>query len=465
MEATAFPMAVSAARAQNPSVTPEQAQRYTFLPFGGLSLQIARAEGSYLYTQDGRRILDAAGGAIAANIGHGHPEVVDVASRALAEASYVVPPFVTEHRARLVARLQRGWLPRGVQRCIFASGGSEAVDLALRIARQHFVAKGESQRWKVIGRELSYHGTTFSTLDVGGHTKRRQGMEPWLHDFPRAPACYRLRCGLCRGESACNLRCADGFDEAIERAGPETVAAVILEPVGGSTAGALVPADGYLARVAEICKRHGVLLIADEVMSGFGRTGARFAVEHWGVTPDLLVAGKGLASGYAPICGVYATEEVAAPIAAAGLEVMFYTYSAHPAACAVADKVLEIMERDRLVERAARSGARLRARLAAELGDHPNVAEVRGRGLLQAIELVRDRATLEPFPASAKAAAAVVGAGLAHGAFFYPGGCGAAQDVVVLGPPLNASDAELDECAALLRKSLDAAVSRIAGKA
>ena len=446
-------------------MTPEQAQRYPFLPFGGLSLQIARAEGSYLYTADGRRILDAAAGAIAANIGHGHPEVVEAAARALAEVSYVVPPFVTEHRARLVERLQRAWLPRGLTRCIFASGGSEAVDLALRIARQYFVARGETKRWKVIGRELSYHGTTFGALDVGGHTKRRKGMEPWLHDFPKAPACYALRCASCRGESACNLRCADGIEEAIERAGAETVAAVILEPIGGSTAGALVPPDGYLPRVAEICRRRGVLLIADEVMCGFGRTGARFAVDHWGVLPDLMIAGKGLAAGYAPMSGVYATDAVAEPIGAAGMEVMYYTYSAHPASCAIADKVLEIMERDGLVARAVTSGERLRQRLVAELGDHPNVAEIRGRGLLQAIELVRDRATGEPFPAEAKAAGAVVGAGLAHGAFFYPGGCAPAQDVVVLGPPLNASDAELDECAALLRKALDAAVARIAAKA
>jgi adenosylmethionine-8-amino-7-oxononanoate aminotransferase len=454
----------SAGRAQNERVTPESTPQYAFLPFGGLSLQVARAEGAWLTLADGRRILDAAAGAIAASLGHGHPEVVEAAARALREVSYVVPPFVTEHRARLVERLRRAWLPPGLTRCIFASGGSESVDLALRIARQHFVARGETQRFKVIGRELSYHGTTFSTLDVGGHTKRRKGFEPWLHDWPKAPACYALRCSACRDAGACQLACADGVAAAIERAGPQSVAAVIVEPIGGSTAGALVPPDGYLPRVAEICRRYGVLLIADEVMCGFGRTGANFAVDHWRVTPDLLVAGKGLAAGYAPMGGVYATEAVAAPIGAAGMEVMYYTYSAHPAACAIADKVLEILEREALVARAARSGERLRARLEAELGEHPHVAEIRGRGLLQAIELVRDRATGEPFPPEARAAGAVVAAGLALGAFFYPGGCPPAQDVVVLGPPLNASDAELDECAALLRKSLDAAVARLAAK-
>jgi hypothetical protein len=445
-------------------MTPEQAQQYAFLPFGGLSLQVAKAQGSYFITADGRRILDVAAGAIAANIGHGHPEVIDAAARAMREVSYVVPPFVTEHRARLVERLRRSWLPAGLTRCIFASGGSEAVDLALRIARQHFVAKGEPGRFKVIGRALSYHGTTFSTLDVGGHAKRRKGFEPWLHDWPKAPACYALRCEACRGEGACNLACAEGVDEAIERAGAESVAAVILEPIGGSTAGALAPPDAYLPRVAEICKRRGVLLIADEVMCGFGRTGAKFAVDHFGVTPDLMIAGKGLAAGYAPMSGVYATDAVAEPIGAAGMEVMYYTYSAHPASCAIADKVLEIMERDGLVARAAASGAKLRSRLEAELGDHPNVAEIRGRGLLLAVELVRDRTTREPFPANAKLTGAVVAAGLAHGAFFYPGGCPPAQDVVVLGPPLNASDDELDACAGLLRKSLDAALARLAAK-
>lgn len=445
-------------------MTPEQAQQYAFLPFGGLSLQVVSAQGSHFTTADGRRILDAAAGAIAANIGHGHPEVIDAAARAMREVSYVVPPFVTEHRARLVERLRRSWLPAGLTRCIFASGGSEAVDLALRISRQHFVAKGEPGRFKVIGRALSYHGTTLSTLDVGGHAKRRKGFEPWLHDWPKAPACYALRCEACRGEGACNLVCAAGVDEAIERAGAESVAAVILEPIGGSTAGALAPPDAYLPRVAEICKRRGVLLIADEVMCGFGRTGAKFAVDHFGVTPDLMIAGKGLAAGYAPMSGVYATDAVAEPIGAAGMEVMYYTYSAHPASCAIADKVLEIMERDGLVARAAASGARLRSRLEAELGDHPNVAEIRGRGLLLAVELVRDRTTREPFPANAKLTGAVVAAGLAHGAFFYPGGCPPAQDVVVLGPPLNASDDELDACAGLLRKSLDAALARLAAK-
>src|SRR5262245_42252313 len=443
---------------------PERARLYPFLPGVGAGLPVARTEGSFLVLPDGRRILDAAGGAVVASIGHGRKEVAEVAARVLAEMSYVVPPFVTEHRVRLVERLREHWLPLGISRCVFASGGSEAIDLSLRVARQHFVSKGEPARWKVIGRELSYHGTTLSGLDVGGHVKRRKGMEPWLHELPKAPACYPLRCGMCRGAGRCTLACADALEDAIRRAGPETVAAFVFEPVGGSTAGALTAPPEYTARVGEICRRHGILTIADEVMSGFGRTGARFAVDHDGFVPDLLVGGKGLAAGYAPIVGVFAREEIAAPIAARGDEVMFYTYAAHPAACAVAERVLEIVEREGLVERCARMGQTLRERLTGALGGHPNVGEIRGRGLLQAVELVRDRATLEPFAPADRITATVVAAGLANGVFFYPAGAGAAQDANVLGPPFTVSEAELDLLVTALVKSIDGAVAHAAAR-
>jgi adenosylmethionine-8-amino-7-oxononanoate aminotransferase len=455
---------VSAGAAHNPSMDPERAREYPFLPSQGGGLVVAGTEGSFLVLADGRRILDAAGGAVIASIGHGRAEVAEVAARTLAQTTYVVPPFVTEERVRLVERLRAGWLPGDVMRCGFASGGSEAIDLAIRIVRQHFVSKGEPARWKVIGRELSYHGTTLSGLDVGGHTKRRSGLGPWLHELPKAPPPYPLRCAMCRGAGGCTLACANALEDAIQQAGPETVAAFIFEPVGGSTAGALTAAPGYLARIGEICRRHGILTIADEVMSGFGRTGARFAVDHEAFVPDLLVSGKCLASGYAPIVGVFAREEVAAPIAKQGDEVMFYTYAAHPAACAVADKVLEIMEREELVARSARMGEALRARLQAALGDHPHVAEIRGKGLLQAVELVRDRETLAPFAAEDRLTATVVAAGFANGVFLYPAGTGAAQDAIVMGPPFTVSESELDLLVTGLTKAIDGAVARVAAR-
>ncbi len=421
---------------------------------------IARAEGAWLHTEDGRRILDAAGGAVVANIGHGRREVAEAASRAMQRVSYVVPPFATEERTRLAERLRDRWLPPGVTRFFPTSGGSESVDAAIRLARQHHVSAGRDGRWKVIGRELSYHGATLATLGVGGNTKRRRDFGPLLPDFPKAPACYCLRCPLGRSYPDCRVACADALEERILEEGPDSVAAFIAEPIGGSTGGVLDPPDDYLPRIAEICRHHGVLLIADEVMCGFGRTGKRFAVDHFGVTPDILVGGKGLGGGYAPIGGVFASDAVIEPLAARGDELMFFTFGGHPTACAVADCVLDILEREQLVERAAEVGERLRKRLAT-LEGHPNVAQVRGRGLLLGIELVRDRETLEPFAPEDRLTQRVVGAGLRHGVFFYPGGTDPARDAIVLGPPFIIGDDEVEMIASVLETAIDEAVARV----
>jgi adenosylmethionine-8-amino-7-oxononanoate aminotransferase len=435
---------------------PRAIQAFSFTPTLGAGLAIERAEGCWLVAAGGHRILDAAGGAIVANVGHGRREVGEAMARAATRTTYVVPPFATEERVRLAERLRTRWLPDGLTRVLFTSGGSESVDAAIRIARQHHVASGETSRWKVVGRELSYHGITLATLAAGGHAKRRKGFEPLLLDFPHAPACYPLRCGMCTRR--CTLACADALEELLLREGPETVAAFVAEPIGGSTAGALVPPDDYWPRVADICARHGVLLIADEVMCGFGRTGRRFGVEHFGVVPDLLVGGKGLAGGYAPIGAVFAKESVVEPIAAAGQEVMFYTFGAHPAACAAAEAVLEILEREQLVARAEKMGRVLREKLALRLERHPHVAEIRGKGLLQAVELVRDRASGEPFPAEMLLTGRVVATGIKNGAFFYPGGCDPARDVLCLGPPFTISEAELDHLVDVLERSIDEVV-------
>ena len=438
----------------------ERARRFAFVPGAGPPLAVSRTEGAWLILADGRRILDAAGGAVVANVGHGRREVAQAMARALERTDYVVPPFATEERVALVERLIDRWLPPGRWRVALTSGGSESVDAALRLARQHHVAAGRPGRWKIIGRDLSYHGTTLATLAVGGHAKRRAGLEPLLLDLPKAPPCYCLRCPFGLALPSCGVACVDAIEKRIEAEGPETVAAVIAEPVVGSTAGALVPPDSYWPRLAEICRRHGALLIADEVMTGFGRTGRRFAVDHWGVVPDILVGGKGLTGGYAPMGAVFAREEVLAPIAARGEDFMFFTYGAHPAACAASLAVLDILEREALVERAAVVGKELLARLAAAFATHPHVVEVRGLGLLIGVELVRDRATREPFPSEAHVTARAVGAGLGHGVFFYPGGSGAARDVLVLGPPFTIAPEELDLLVDALPRAIDDAVGR-----
>ncbi|TMG09798.1 MAG: aspartate aminotransferase family protein [Chloroflexi bacterium] len=442
------------------TIDTDASRRTSFVPGSPAApFAVERAEGAYLITPEGRRILDAAGGAIVVNIGHGRREVAEVAAQALEHLTYVVPTFATEAKAGLVERLTERWLPERLTRASFTSGGSESVEAALRLARLHHVCAGRPERWKIIGREFSYHGVTLAALAVGGHASRRKGYEPLLLDFPKAPSHYCLECSLGRTSEDCRGQAADKLEEVIVREGPDTVAAFIAEPVVGGAAGAVVPPDGYWPRVAEICRKYGVLLIADEVMCGFGRTGEKFAVNHWNITPDIMVGGKGLAGGYAPIGGVYATDEVMAPIAERGEDLMFYTFTAHPASCAVADKVLEIMEREDLVARARSTGELLSKRLA-RLAQHPNVAEVRGLGLMQAVEIVRDRDTLERFPAGARITRRIVAAGLSKGVFLYPAGSGAAQDIIMLGPPFIITEDDIDLLVHVLEESIDEAVSR-----
>ncbi len=426
------------------------------------TVNIARADGVYMYTPDGTRILDAAAGAICANVGHGRDEVADAVARALKNSSYLVPPFECPERRALVDRLKAEWLPSHLTRMYFCSGGSEAIDSAMRLARLHFVCKGEPSRYKVIGRFPSYHGTTIGTLAVSGHDNRRVDYEPLVATMPLVPSPYPLRFKSDGTNEDCGQAAAGAIEKAIEQEGPETIAAVIGEPVIGSSGGAIVPPDNYWPLVQEICKKYGVLLISDEVMTGFGRTGTKFAIEHWGLKPDILVSGKGLASGYAPLSGLFASDEVVAPIADQNKQMMFYTYGGHPAACAAADAVLEIVRREDLITKANEAGTRLMSALQDRLGDHPHVAEVRGKGLLLSIEIVKDRATLEPFAEDLNVTGRVVGEGLKRGVFYYGGGTGPVRDIVALGPPFTISPDEIDVIADTLLAAVDTVTKKIA---
>ncbi len=431
---------------------------WPFLP-GRQSLRIVAANGATLITDDGRQILDLAGGAIAVNIGHGRAEVAQVMAAEAERLTYVVPPWATPTRERLVARLRQNWLPPSLTRAYFASGGSEANETAMKVALQHFAARGLPRKSKIIGRELSYHGTTLATTGLGGHAARRIGLEALLQDHPRAPTPYPLRAPKSVAVEKLGRHYADALEAVIDAEGPETVAAVMAEPIVGSSGGALIPPDDYWPRIRTLCHQHDILLIFDEVMTGFGRTGRRFACEHWDVVPDLLVAGKGLAGGYAPIAGLFASDAVLEPIAASGGEVMFHTFGAHPAACAAADQVLAILEREELVAQSAMLGGKLITWLGEAFADHPHVAEIRGCGLLQAIEVVANRDTLEPFPQSAGVTRKIVAAGLERGVYAYWGGTGAIRDIVCLGPPFTITETELQRGVALLREAVDAALA------
>jgi len=427
---------------------------WPFIPTG--MPEITSAEGVYLYDAQGRRILDAAGGAIVTNIGHGRERVVERIAQATRDYTYVVPPWITPSRRALVETLTEHWLPSSLNHIHITSGGSESVESAVKIALQYHSSRGEKNRGVIIARSPSYHGTTLATASLSGHAARKRGLESALTEYPVVPTPYPLRCPLGPDHPDLGAFYADALEQAIQEAGPDRVAAFLAEPITGSSGGAIVPPDDYWPRVRDICNRHGVLLILDEVMTGFGRTGEKFGFQHWDITPDILVSGKGLAGGYAPLGGVFASSEIGDAIAAANLNVMFHTFGAHPAACAAAAEVLTILVEEQLTERAGVMGALLGEKLESALGQHPHVAEVRGRGLLQAIEIVSDRDTLTPYPESDNIANRVVGDAIRRGVFFYGGGTGEIRDIVCMGPPFIVDEAHLDTMVETLSQSIDA---------
>ncbi|MDZ7670592.1 MAG: aminotransferase class III-fold pyridoxal phosphate-dependent enzyme [Gammaproteobacteria bacterium] len=416
---------------------------------------IVRTEGVYLYTADGRRVLDAAGGAIVANVGHGRERVAARVAEATRECTYVVPPWITPSRQSLVETLGRDWLPDSLTRIHITSGGSEAVEAGMKMALQYQAAIGRPERHKIIARSVSYHGTTVTTTALSGHPVRKRGLEHALVTYPRAPTPYPLRCPLGSHHPDAGRFYVEELRAVIEAEGPETIAALVAEPITGSSGGAIVPPEDYWGEVRRLCDEFGLLLILDEVMTGFGRTGRPFGYQHWDMAPDILVAGKGLAGGYAPIGGAYATEAVGTALKEAGLGVMFHTFGAHPAACAAATEVLNILTEEALVERAAQQGERLKARLESAFAQHPHVAEVRGRGLLLAIEVVRDRQTLEPYAEADNVANRIVGHALEHGVFFYGGGTGEVRDIVCMGPPFIIDDDHIDMMVDTLSRAVD----------
>ncbi len=418
---------------------PARAARFPFIPTAEPPPVVTGAEGVWLHFDDGRRILDAGGGAVVTNIGHGRPEIAEVAARALGHLDYVIPPWATESRVALIEEVTAHWLPDGFERCVFVSGGSESVDVAVRLARQHHLAAGRPERHKVVGRDVSYHGATLGGLAVGGHDRRRSGLEALLPSMPKT-----------------SHSDPEELEKVIEIEGADSIAAFIGEPVIGAAAGAYVPPDDYWPTIVEICHRHGILVIADEVMTGFGRLGTPMGVDALSIDADIIAGGKGLGGGYVPIGGVYATDAVVEPIAAAGLNVMYYTFSGHDLSCVVASKVLEIMRAEQLVERAARQGELLHRRLRETLGDHPNVDDVRGLGMLQGVGLVADSSEHRPFPRSAQFTERVVAAMLERGVWAYPAGSGVFDDALLFGPPLTATDEDIETIVSVAGEALDA---------
>lgn len=409
-----------------------------------------RADHVYVWDVDGNRYFDAVAGLGVVNIGYGRTEVAEAMAAQAARLPYNAGNVFSNEPAIKLADGIAELTPGDLDWIHFASGGSEAIEVALKMARQYHVDRGEPERDKVIGRWTSYHGATLGGLSVGGAVGRRAKYLPMLLDMPHIPPIYCYRCPFGLTYPTCNVTCADELEREILRVGPERIAAFIAEPVVASVGGAIQPQAEYFPKIREICDRYGVLLIVDEVITGFGRTGRNFGIEHYGVVPDLMVLGKGISGGYAPLAAVAVRDHVRQAFvdAKTAFEHIF-TYGGNPVSMAAGLAVLDIYNREHLAERAASHATAFAAALA-PLTEFWFVGDIRTIGLMGGIEFVADLTTREPFPASTKVAAMVREAGLRNGIVTYPGtgmAGGTAGDIISLYPPLTVGPSELDEMA------------------
>ena len=424
-----------------------------------------RGQGLWLEDAAGQRYIDASGGAAVSCLGHGHPDVLAAMHRQIDQLAYAHTSFFTTEVAEQLADQLVRTAPAGMSHAYFVSGGSEAVEAALKMARQYYLEIGQPERSHFIARRQSYHGNTLGALAVGGNAWRRQQFAPLLIDVTHVSPCYPYR-DLQPGETpeAYGQRLARELDEAIQRVGPAKVLAFIAETVGGATAGVLVPVPGYLKAVREVCDRHGVLLILDEVMCGMGRTGTLHACEQDGVVPDLMTIAKGLGGGYQPIGAVLAQQKIVdAMSSGSGFFQHGHTYLGHAVACAAALAVQQVIERDGALQKVKRDASVLQALLADKFKNHPHVGDIRGRGFFWGIELVQDRASKAPFDPARRLHAKVKAAAFARGLLVYPmGGTvdGRYGDHILLAPPFIASQDELAQIVSRLAEALDAALAQ-----
>jgi adenosylmethionine-8-amino-7-oxononanoate aminotransferase len=418
-----------------------------------------RGEGCWIIDQGGRRFLDASGQAAVVSIGHGVGEI----GRAMAEqASRIAFAHTTQFHSeaaekfaeRLVALAPPNF--RG-GRVYFTSGGSEATETAIKLARQFHIESGQSARYRVVSRRQSYHGSTLGAMTVSGNLARRAPYQPLLAEWGHVAPCFCHHCPFGNKFPDCGIACADDLDNFLEANDAASVAAFLFEPVVGATLGAAVPPDGYVQRISEICRKRGILLIADEIMSGMGRTGKPFAIQHWHVEPDIVLVGTGIASGYAPLGAVLVAPRVVEAFERGSSAFQHgFTYQAHPVATAAGNAVLDYMDSHQLLDRVTPAGEILRTELA-QLESHPNVGEIRGLGLLLGMEFVKDKSTREPFPKEQNIAERIRQAALEENLLTYPTqGCvdGINGDHILLAPPFVIVREECAQIARALRSAL-----------
>ncbi|MCT7296448.1 aspartate aminotransferase family protein [Ralstonia sp. CHL-2022] len=422
-------------------------------------------EGMTLIDSDGKRYLDACGGAAVSCLGHGHPRVVDAICKQVRALAYAHTSFFTTDVAEELAARLTAAAPGDLDHVYFVSGGSEAMEAALKLARQYFVEIGQPQRQYFIARRQSYHGNTLGALAIGGNAWRREPFLPLLVSAHHVSPCYAYRERL-DGETDAQYvqRLADELDAKIVELGTENVAAFVAETVVGATAGAVPPVADYFRKIRAVCDRHGVLLLLDEVMSGMGRTGYLFACEEDGVVPDMVAIAKGLGGGYQPIGATLVNRRIYDAITnGSGFFQHGHTYIGHATACAAALEVQKVIEEDNLLANVQARGEQLRAALRARFADHPHVGDVRGRGLFVGVELVADRATKAPLAPACKTHARVKAEAMQRGLMVYPmGGTidGRRGDHILLAPPFIATAQDIDAIVERLGDAVDAATAR-----
>ena len=420
---------------------------------------IQRSEGIYIWDEEGKEYIDGCSGAMICNIGHSHPRVLEAVNRQ-AQSTFFAYRTQFENRPALnLAQALVQEMPDGMNRVFFVSGGSEAVESALKICRQHFWHTGQQGRHIFISRTPSYHGASLGALSMTSYAPLEIPFRPMFQAYPKIPAPYCYRCPYHKTYPECGLECARALEKTILEQGPESVAAFIVEPIGGASTGALVPPDDYFAVIQDICRKYKIMLILDEVMTGFGRTGAMFAMEHWGVQPDIVALSKGMGSGYIPLGGVVTRKEIVDPILAGGGFMHGFTSAGNPMACAVGLEVLSILKEEDLSANAGERGQELLSGLRFLATRHPIIGQVRGKGLLTAIELVQDRATRTPFAPEKGMNSLLTQEAAKQGLIIYPRRpiYGLRGDHVLIAPPLIVSKEQVQE---ILRR-LDRALGRV----
>lgn len=429
---------------------------------------IVHGEGVYLYDQEGKRYLDGCGGALVANIGHGVQSVVHAIAEQAARAAYLhASLFTSEVLERYCAELAR-ICPLSDARFYPLTSGAEAIEAAIKLARQAQVERGQSKRYLTIARWGSYHGATLGALAVTGKGRMRELFRPMIVDMPHIPPPYCYRCPFGLAPMACSLQCATVLEEEIIKQGPENVAAFLAEPVGGATLGGIVPPPGYWPIIRDICDRYGVLLIADEVMTGMGRTGAWFAIQHWDVQPDILAIGKGAAGGYFPL-GILAVRGELIDSIARGKGEFNHggTFSHHAVGAAAGLATLNYLRENQLVEGVSHKGRILEKLIKEKLANLDVVGDVRGMGLMWGVELVQDRVTKTPFDAELRLSQQIADEAFQKGLLVYPGSGsvdGLRGDHFMLGPPFTITDDQMEEMIEIIRQALKLRARRHPGE-